>query len=337
MMEFPEYFDPNIPTVAEIGRNYTGKLIDLTTYRGLTHENVADAVIQASRRGKGLVIPEGPGVYQFWDRNAVASVKGKKIPLNTALRFMKFGPSIDITKRRTSATALREEKLTPRKLFREVLGSPENRKKMLYGSYRGIGWWDPKAKKHRLLPFDVPAEGEKFRDFYGNGMEFSYQHADAYVTVPSLSRGDERSYIITLRVLPITADDDCFYHEWAMTDSPCGCEDRFFRGAAGQAKVDEEFRNVYKYAIPEEPFCRHGWGSLIETQDRGNKIPNAESFLVKFPTVKGLMGPWYVLSTATIIKPVKGSARRPLKTEVRIQLGRTIGHAGPEYMFDLIE
>ena len=95
--------------------------------------------------------------------------------------------------------------------------------------------------------------------------------------------------------------------------------------------------NIYKYAVPEEPFCRHGWGALIATQERGDKYNNIESFQVKFPTVKGLMGPWYVLSTATIIQPKGRKARRPLKTEVRIQLGRAIGHAGPDYMFDLIE
>jgi hypothetical protein len=336
-MEWPEYFDSKFPTVAEIGRRYSRKLIDLTTYEGLTHENVADAVIQASLKGIGMVIPEGPGVYQFWDRDKVVSVKGKKIKMKSALRFMKFGPSIDLTKRRTTASRLRQEKLTPRKLFKEVLDSPDNREKMLEGSYRGIGWWDPKSKTHRLLPFDVMAEGEKFRDFYGKEMEFSYQQADAYVTVPSLGKEDVDDYVIALKVLPITSENDTYLHEWPMTNSPCGCKDRFFRGAAGQVRADREIQNIYKYAIPEEPYCRHGWGTLIQTQERGDRRKDAASFLVKFPAVKGLMGPWYVLSTATIIKPVKGSARRPLKTEVRIQLGREIGHMGTDYMFDLTE
>ena len=337
MQKFSEYFNANVPTVAQIGSKYRSRFIDLTRYEGLTHENVADAVMQASRRAYGLVIPEGPGAYQFWDRDSVVRVKGRDVQLNSALRFMKFGPSIDITKRNTGAKQLVEEKLTPRKLFKNVLGSDENRKKMLQGSYRGIGWWDPKMKRHKLLPFDVLAEGEKFADFYEKKMRFSYQHADAYVEVPSLSRGEERRYVITLKVLPITAENDAFYYEWAMTGGSCGCEDRFFRGAAGQVRIDQEIRNLYKYTAPEEPFCRHDWGSLVKAQKRGDKPPSGERFMVKFPTVKGLMGPWYVLSTATIIKPVGGQPRRPLKTEVRIQLGRQIGYKGSEYMFDLTE
>ena len=335
-MKFPEYFDPKAPSVADIMTKYAGRFYDCSTYRGLTHENAADALMHASRRGYGLILPEGPGAYQFWDRGKIVRVKGQDIQLNSALRFMKFGPSLDITKRGTTSKRMRDEKLTPRKLFKEVLGSDINRERLLNGSYRGIGWWDPKAKKHRLLPLDVPAEGEKFRDFHSKWIRYAYQHADAYVTVPSVSR-DGREYIVTLRVLPISADGGIQYNEWAMTESPCGCKDRFFRGAAGQAKIDEEAMNIYKYAVPEEPFCRHGWGALMATQERGEKYKNAEPFQVKFPIVKGLMGPWYVLSTATIIKPVGKRARRPLKTEVRIQLGRAIGHAGPDYMFDLIE
>ena len=335
-MKFPEYFDPRKPTVPEIREHYGSRFIDLTTYRALTHENVAEGVMEASRKGWGVVMPEGPGVYQFWDRGATVNVKGRYIPLDSALRFMKFGPSVDITRRSTTATQLREGKMTPRKLFREALGSADAKEMLLKGSYRGIGWWDPKGHAHRLLPFDVPAEGEKFADFYGDEMRFGYQHADAYVTVPSLSRGEDREYVVTMRVLPVTLQNDAYLHEWAMTEIPCGCEDRFFRGAAGQLKADP-IRNVYKYAIPEEPFCRHGWGSLAAAQKRGDKGPEAEKFRVKFPTVRGLMAPWYVLSTATIIKPQGKPERRPLKTEVRIQLGRQLGYMGPEYMFDLTE
>lgn len=337
MMDWIEYFSPDHPPVADIRRRYIDRHFDLTKYDGITHENVADAIMNASNKGYGVVIPEGRGTYQFWDRDKVVSVQGEKIQLNSALRFMKFGHSMDLTKRRTSARVLREEKLTPKKLFKQVLGSEENRKKLLKGSYRGIGWYDPKSKTHRLLPFDVPAEGEKFRDFHRKQMQFSYQQADAYVTVPSLGKEGVDDYVITLKVLPITRENDAHYHEWPMTNSPCGCKDRFFRGAAGQLRADSKIQNLYKYAIPEEPLCRHGYGALQEAQKRGKRLKNAPSFLTEFPTVKGLMGPWYVLSTATIIEPIQGRSRRPLKTEIRIQLGRLIGYMGPEYMFDLKE
>jgi len=335
-MKFPQYFDPGKPTVGEMKSKIGNRFIDLTGYDDLSHADVADGILEASRReGYGLVIPEGPE-FRFWDREKVVSVKRHKIKLDSPLRFMKFGPDINLTERSTPVKMFKEDKLTPRKLFREVLGSSDNREKLLNGSHRGIGWWDPKSKTHRLLPFDVPAEGEKFRDFYRDEMRFGYQRSDAYVKVPSITREKIREYIITTTVLPVTKEDDNFHYEWSMTNVPCQCEDRFFRGTAGKVKKDEEIEDLYKYAIPEYQFCRHGWGSLIETQERGETITDAKPFLVKFPTTTGILGPWYTLSANTIIKS-GNIERRPLKTEVRIQLGRVIGYAGPDAMFDLTE
>jgi hypothetical protein len=329
MSRIPEYFDPSIPTVTQIRERYSSRFVDLTQYDGLTHENVADGILEAGRKGYGVIIPEGPGSYQFWDRGEIAAVRGRRIPMNSALRFMRYGPHIDLTKRKTTLRDINDQGLTPRRLFREVLGDPETRRELLVGSYRGIGWWDPKRRLHRLLPFDVPAEGQKFSAFYHKEMRTTYQHRDAYVEVPSLSRGDERRYIVTVRVLPTA-----HVHEWTMTDSPCGCEDRFFRGSAGQVKEDVEIRDVYRYAVPEEPFCRHGWGALVETQRRSGK--EAQQFLVRFPEATGSIAPWYTLSTATIVRS-GNRERRPLKTEGRVQLGRIIGYAGPDAMFDLSE
>jgi hypothetical protein len=335
-MKFPDYFDPRKPSVKDIRSRFGDRFIDLSEYDGLSHADVAEAVLDTSKKpGYGLIIPDTPGVYGFWDDTTVRTVQHKEVCLDSALRFMRFGDEINLTKRATTKKQFREQNMSPRSLFRNVLGSPDNRKSLLNESHRGVGWYHPQQKNHKLIPFDVFAEGRKFMDFYGNEMIFEYQANDAYVTVPSLSKRKREDYVVTIRVLPV--DKNNYFHEWAATEIPNDdCEDKFFRGAASQVKADKEIEGVYKFAVPEDQACRHGWGCLEKAQERSGEYTHAKPFLVKFPVATGLIAPWHTLKTKTIVK--RGNREvRPRKVDIRIQLGRIIGYAGPESLFDLTE
>lgn len=329
-MVYEEFFDPERPGITEIRNSYKGRFIDLNDYDGLKDEDVVYAVMEAGNKGRGLIIPE---VYCFWDRDSEVGIKGNRVRLDSALRFKKYGPEINLTTSGTSIREIKERGITPRKLFREMLGDSVVRERLLNGSYRGIGYWDPRKRTHRIIPFDVPVEGQKFLDFHGKEMGISYQYADCYITVPSLSRGD-REYIITIRVLPVTELDEEYLVEWFMTESPCGCEDSFFKTIRG--KEDDLLKTLFKYSNPEYSHCRHFWGALQAAYDRSKKDPKAKPFLVEFPRATGLVNPWYTLKTRTVIGN-ENRARRPLKTEIGIMCGKIIGYCGPEEMFDLEE
>jgi len=333
---YPVHFDTSSPTVTEMRERYGSNVIDLSAYRGLTHADVADAVLSPRRNGRKccVAIPCESGVYDFWDHDSAVRVQGRDVPLDSALRMMKFGDEVNLNHQGTPLSEYKEKEMTPRKLFLEVLGAEKNMKKMLEGSVRGIGWWDPRSRKHRLLSPDVIVEGQKFAEFYERQMDFRYQRADVYATVPSLDSGREDGHEVGVRVLPVTDADDAFLYEWAMTSPSCGCLDSFFRSISGKY-MDDEFVDVHKYARPEEHFCRHSWGVVIGAQRRSGRQDSPE-FMVKFPEATGLIAPWHTLGSSTVVK-TGNRYRRPTRTEARVQLGRAMGYAGPEVMLDLAE
>ncbi len=331
-MGYEEFFDPDLPRVSKIREKYGRRFIDLNQYGGLTHSNIVDAILKAGTSGKALYIPRE---YAIWERDRVFRKGGRSITINSSLRFKKYGPEVNVTKSTTSVRKIKEQALTPRKAFRQKLEDSDVMDDLLEGSYRGVGWWDPKKRTHRITPFDVFAEAHKFKDFYGEEMEVGFQHADCYVTVPSLSR-PRRKYIIEVRVLPVTEKNDDYLFEWLMTESTCGCEDHFFKGAQSRLKQDSEAKTFFKYANPEHTHCRHFWGVLEKITERSYQDSKALPFRVKFPTVKGLLSPWHALKTRTLIGNEK-RARRPTKADIGILCGKVIGYEGPEKMFDLTE
>ncbi len=335
-------------TVRDVRARHGREFIDLSSYNGLTNKDVCEALQSAADLGTtGIIIPDyrisgtgelyGNGTY-FWDKGGKFKVKGNELDARYRLRFMRFGDHIDLTKSNTTLRQIRDGGYTPRKLFKDVLGDGENRVKLLEGSYRGIGWWDPKSRKHKLLPFDVPVEGEEFMRMFGGEMRFKHQRADAKVTVPSVSRKYEghEGYMVIIRVLPVTAENGAFHHEWLMTEVVDGCEDRFYRAISGKAYQEGEMKDVYRYAKPEDALCRHGWGSLLKAEERSVKA--GKPFLLSYPRVKDAQRNVYrTLNLSTIVKGINGGERRPTKTEAGIQMGRHLGFVGPEEFFDLIE
>jgi hypothetical protein len=100
--------------------------------------------------------------------------------------------------------------------------------------------------------------------------------------------------------------------------------------------MDEEAKTFFKYANPEHTHCRHFWGVLGKVTEESYRNPEALKLLTRFPTAAGLLSPWYALKTRTLIGDER-RARRPLKTEIGILLGKTVGLEGPERMWDLTE
>jgi len=323
-------FDVDRPTVSEIRERHPNPL-DLNLYEGVTDEDVADAILTRGRE-RGVIIPRE---YRFWDREAVVKQRGKRLPLNIPQRFRRYGPDVCISKYYTRQKDMKEDRITPRKAFGS-LGSYGH--ELLHGAYRGIGYWNPRSRTHKLIPFDVPVEGQAFRKLFEDEINIRYQHGDCYVEVPSLSRAG-REYIFRLSVLPVTGRKSEFFVEWLMTRGECGCEDASFRGMRGKIRQDEEpdaYAGVFKYANPEFQWCRHSWGALEAAQENSFIDPKAKPFRVKFPEATGLKEPWYVFKTRTLIGDQK-RARRPSKAETLIMCGKIIGCMGLGEAFDLSE
>ena len=324
-------------------RSIYSDFIDLSDKYGLTNEDVFDAIMDASYKDIGIIIPEfvkkrrrnsQPRPY-FWDRTQTKTMNGKVVPLDTATRFMKFGPAIDLTRASTTQKEILEYELTPRKAFRD-LDESKNKRRLKNGAFRGIGWWDPKRKKHKLLPFEVPVEGEEFYKRFADEMVFKNLRSDALIEVPSISRYMKKDYTVIMRVLPVT--EGKYYHEWLMTDVIDGCEGRFFSSGSGKKYENGEFIDIYKYASPEDAYCRHSWGALLAAEEKSRIKPGALTFRVSYPRTKEeYRESWKTLNLKTIVRLHNGRERRPNKTEARIQLGRNMGFLGAEGAFDLSE
>lgn len=229
---FREYFDPDLPTVSEIKGRY-GRILDLREYEDLNDGCVVDAILNEDKRG--LIIPDmslTDGEYRLWDRSATVKSGGRLLPLRSALQFKRYGPEVDLTAYKTTQSEIRDAKLTPRKAFRGILGDNDVREALLYGAFRGVGWWDPTTHMHRITSFDVFPEAELFEQVYGDGIDFNFILADGHVDVPSF--GGEDGYVVTLKVFPVT--NDC-HVEWLMTQANCGCRDQFQRSAKGRQAV----------------------------------------------------------------------------------------------------
>jgi len=320
-----ELFDHRYPLVSTIREKYK-EAVDLTRYENLSRENIADAVLTL-KGNQYLILPEINYFSTYVDKK-----RGLVIKINTPQKFRKFGEQIDIVKSDITIREIKEQKLTLRKAFKN-LDNPENREKLKNGSYRGIGWWSPRSRRHNILWFDVPVEGQKYLDFFRNEFKTEYLYADAYQEIPSFSRLD-RSYITQLNVLPVTEKNNEYCVESLETFAKCSCEDAFYMGI--KSHLRDETEAIYKYINPEQIICKHNWAQRILAEELSQKNEKAKKILTKIPKATGLINPWFVLKTRTIVLE-EGGARRPLKTEIGILCGNIIGYLGASNTFDLEE
>lgn len=324
-MEANETFDRSKPTITKIFEEYGGNIRDLGTYNGLKCGQVAEALLEAGRDGRAVVVP---AEYAGWDRDSVFRKNGMEVPLDTSGRFMRYGPEVNIVPCGVSITEIKQNGLTPQKAMKEKLGSAGTRADLVEGAYRGFGWWNPRNRSHRIVPFDAPVEGRLFSELFGGEMAVKYQKADCYITVPSISRPD-RKYEMNIRVLPVTAKNQDFLMEWLMTEADCMCEDSVFREIKGRMRGD----TVFKYVNPEMAYCRHVLGAL----ERARTQADAKPILAWLPQPTGLMNAWNTIKNKTVISYGDNHTkhRKPTRAETNILLGKMTGYAGPGEMFAL--
>jgi hypothetical protein len=325
-----EYFDPDLPLVGEIKARH-GNMLDLTAYKSLSDGDVADAIL--TEGGRGIIIPDMPkteGAYRLWDRSATVKSGGRVLPLRTALQFKRYGPEADLTRYGTTQTEIREAELTPRKAFRDALGDNDMRESLLYGAFRGVGWWDPTTHMHRIISFDVFPEAALFRQIHGDGIDFNYILADGHFDVPSCS--GEVPYKVTFKVFPVT---DNFLIEWLMTQANCGCRDQFQRSARGRQTDDTEL--VFKYRRPEQVWCKHTLAGLHAAEGLSRRKPGVPAFRLSYPReTEDMVEAFISLKTRTLLKTEEG-LRRPRKVDIGVVMGKITGYTGPDVMWDLAE
>jgi len=349
MKRYAHWFDSSSPSKAEILGRYSGRLRDLREYQGLTIGNVAEAVIDISddwrgdKEYDGLILPE----MELWDPSSTVRVYRRqgepihRIRMSTKLRFNKFGPHVDLFSSRKSKRELIEEQATPRGLIRARFTDPDIRKRLTTTAYRGIGYWDPDSNQHVNVPFISLVEGEKYYNFFYKGMRnlygiseledqpelnISFQRGDAYVVVPSKSGGIP--YPSAIKILPVTKGE-CFA-EWAKTKPVHACKDSFFRTSNA---TDTEGSSNNRYRNDERTECLHTVGMRRAVEERSNR--GQYPLLIRWPTPTGIVGPWFILRTKTLMEQ-NNKPERLSKTQYNIITGALYG-MDVENMLDLDE
>jgi len=339
-IEHPEeYFNRDLPRVTTIEERYEEKFIDLrdTFFDNgkLTNKDVAEAIITAAKHDKGLIIPNG---YKFWNRsNVCKQVYNKKhlgidsVPLDTPIRFKRFGPEINITPSGISRAKLKNERMTPRNAFRNTFIRDDVKERLLSEAHRGWGYWG--GAHHRIVPFGAVYEGHLFREYYGDDIDIKYQFADSRQDIPS--RSEEDKYKTKFLVLPVTSADDEYFVEWTKMEFEHVCEDVAIRSMQTKKRSGREYENVHKYANTEMQFDAHIYGALELIEDVSGNY--GKPVLVKFPRARRI-SPFDVLTRRTIIEDGT-TLRRPIKLEIDIGLGYVLGHPDMkvEKLYDLEE
>jgi len=311
------YFDPSYPPVAQIKNRFGDRFVDLNKFNGLTTRDLVDAFLNR-KHGYGLIIPRN---YQFWDKNETwKNFKNDEIKLSSASKFNKFGPEANLNR---SSMTIREAN---EKNFLPIPAILETAKGMdIDISYRGIGYWGIREKKHRLIPFDVLTKGHAFYRTYGECIKIDYQHGDPHCSAPSASRKDKR-YHILLRPTPTVNEHNVL---WTDMHGDCGCEDSMFREDRSKYKTLESdiFHDTFKYSKDEFVWCKHTYACYKKAVEESKKPEKSLISVDMFPFSNVLMNVWLTLENYTIIADENGrTAVRPSETKIRIALGKTISY-----------
>ncbi|MBU0530602.1 MAG: hypothetical protein KKC05_02920, partial [Nanoarchaeota archaeon] len=212
---------------------------------------------------------------------------------------------------------------------------PKVKRRLLETAHRGWGYWDPASNTHVICSFDAVPEGHKYRELRSDSMHVRYQYADSLFSVPS--RGRQKKYDVMLQVLPVTGLNDEYLFEWLKMNGVHVCEDVFFRAARGKAQ-DRLAEELHKYGNPERIIDAHVYGAIELVEDHSETGSDIKPVRLKFPRATGILGPWKVLKTATLVG-TKTRAERPDKVEICTELGKVHGHGDVkvEELYDLSE
>ena len=335
MVAFEKYFDPEKPTVREIKEKHGSRIRDYSTHKGMSGRDVADAIASLPH-DYALILPLPENKDNYYDAGAVFCKGKKQIPLDTPSRFKKFGPEINIIGYKTAMKDIRENKLTIKKAFRQAFASSETKERLLSYLHRGFGWWDVATKTHRIIPFDVPPEGQMYFDLYKKKMSIDYQLADSFASIPSFSK--EEKYKTKIWVLPVT---DEYLIEWTKMTWDCNCEDSMFKEARSKIKIGDEYDIIFKYSNSETPMCRHIWANILKSEEH-SKTDN-KPFRIEYLKPKGDMRKhWGTIKTRLILAKADPGGkirhmRRPLKAETSPLCGYVMGYCGIGELYDLDE
>lgn len=330
--ELYERFHVEHPRIGKIRERYKGKFIDLNKETHLDNKTVAAAIVEATKRGKALYIPED---YPMWNENRIFSKNfhGEKVSfeISNPYRFKKFGPEINIntTKMRVSDA----RKTNFHELIREKLSEEKNRQLMIEGT-RGLGYWRPQHKDHVLILWYVFSEGYGYSNQpkLGKKSVIKSRSADARVLVPSLTKGP--FYDIYLLTLPVHERDDIhnlevFQTEWRGSS----CEDVMYREFS--KKIEEKDPRIIamrKYSKPEHVPCKHRYAAefrlFMDTDETKPKIQ-----ILRYPKMHLFSSKVFnVLKRKTIVGNEK-KGKRPTKALISSAYGAVIGLEGPDAMF----
>lgn len=326
------FFHVDYPRVGAIRKRYKGKFIDLNKETYLDNKTVAEAVVEAAKKGKALYIPEE---YPMWDEKSIFSKKfhGEKVSfeISTPYKFKKFGPEININTTKMRVGEARETNF--HKLMYEKLSEKKNRELMLEGT-RGLGYWRPQHKDHVIILWHVFSEGYGYANQkkLGGGSIIKSRLTDARVWVPSLTKG--QSYDIQLLNLPVHEKDDIYNLEVFQTEwRGSNCEDVIYREFSGRVTEDElKIIAMKKYAKPEHVPCKHRYTaefSLFMNPDE-NK-PKMQ--ILRYPKPHLFSSKVFnVLKRKTIVGDEK-RGERPTKAAISSAYGMVMGLEGPDAMF----
>src|SRR4030042_2969846 len=266
------YFDPKLPTVADIKRRFWNNFVNMNKYGKLRHEDVVDAILNHPR-GYGLILPRS---YNFWDESIAVKLKEREIKLNSAGRFNKFGPELNLNTSNMTQFDAAENNFLP------ILAIKEKVKEMdIDVAYRGIGYWGVISKQHRMIPFDLFVLGPIFQKNYSSEIEVKYADGDIHGVVPSASR----DMVYSISLIPTATEEHNIL--WTETSGDCGCEDSTFRRRRGKYKVRElgKFLRAHKYRKGDFHWCKHTY-ALYEEGLKKSQNTDSPILVDIFPEIK---------------------------------------------------
>ena len=317
------YFDSRKPDVSWI-KSYCKDFIDLNRETRVYRDTVVDAVFEASNLpGVGVIIPSD---FEFWDNGKKFKpryVKEVEIPLNSPLRFKKYGPQIDLEKK--NIAYIKEHGF--KEIFAETLNDEKVRKRLKNTSTRGLGYFGPRTGFHHIIPWGSMVESEYYYEiFCGNGDKIRVSiRPSGRISALVPSYGSPSRNRIIFETPPVTQRNNVYRVEALETRGRCSCPDVEFKEEGGKIKLDKytKFERFTKYRDMEIVECRH-----IRSAER--KLCEDEAFKdilfgeLRIAPKEKLTKFWLALTVKTLIGTRK-SSERPIKTYIDILTGNAVG------------
>jgi hypothetical protein len=321
------YFDSRKPDVSWI-KGYCRDFIDLNKEIVYSRGDIIEAVFEAGkRRGIGVIIPAD---FKFWDTEETFRPKyvdGIEIPLDSPLRFKKFGPQIDL--KRKGVTYIKEHGF--KEIFVETLTDERARKELSQKATRGLGYAGPRTGIRHIIPWGSMIESEYYYELFcnnGERIQIEVRRSGRIMAhVPSYGR--IRKNTVEFETPPRTMRGNVYRVETFETRGKCSCPDAEFKEEGGKIKQDHLFERFTKYRNPEAVECRHVLSARRKVSDINIFADN-----IRIPPREGLKNFWLALTAKTLVG-TRERAERPLKTDIDILTGNAIASRPVDQLYYL--